>query len=239
MLEVGTDLIENERIETSETGRAHLLFRDGSFACGWTEFGPGAGQVSLRPEKPSRGKILFSTAKRRFSASSAGGSANRQRLSSRRRLRCSAFAAEFKIFSYSAADGSAKVAHIFGNASSITRGDASRNLVHAPGIPGHHWSGRIDRLRAVDAGIFHRPQPEFSKRRQVFRRWVCRLPAAGRTSKCLSCRKASPRKTRPTGSTGCRISSIARWTTVCFCEPCPDPPPLPPVQPPNQQCEAC
>ncbi len=30
VLEIGTDLVENEKITTSQTGRIHLLFRDGS-----------------------------------------------------------------------------------------------------------------------------------------------------------------------------------------------------------------
>lgn len=62
VLEVGTDLRANERVDTSETGRAHLLFKDGSTL----SVGPNSELVLdsyiYDPEKNS-GKIAFSTAK--------------------------------------------------------------------------------------------------------------------------------------------------------------------------------
>jgi hypothetical protein len=62
VLEVGTDLVANERITTSDTGRIQLLFRDGSTL----GVGPNSDLVLdtyLYDPKAKAGKIAFSTAK--------------------------------------------------------------------------------------------------------------------------------------------------------------------------------
>jgi hypothetical protein len=126
VLEIGTDLVEDEKITTSETGRIHLLFRDGSTLT----VGPNSNLVLdtyLYDPKAKSGKIAFSATKGVFRF--IGG-----RISKSSRVEFKTPVATLGIrgginqFSVGPSGRSVTTTHIFGDETTIATGNGNGGI---------------------------------------------------------------------------------------------------------------
>lgn len=163
ILEVGTDLVANERLVTSETGRVHLMFRDGSSLT----VGPNSDLVLneyLYDPNAKTGKIVFAATKGVFRF--VGGSISKETpVEFRTPVATLGIRGGINQFTLDGATGKITTTHIFGEETTITlpNGETTtiaRQEFQGVVLPGGNIStGRLtsDQFTAIN-WFFERPE---------------------------------------------------------------------------------